>query len=74
MDIELGLNLYMKPRGSLSLFVVLASLFSCSLSHSEHSFGQQTHSNHDDHIAFLGEKLAKEFEKLSPEESRRRLR
>jgi len=72
MEIELGLN--MKPRRSLSLFVVLASLFSCSVSHSEHSFGQQTHSNHDDHVAFLGEKLAKEFEKLSPQESRRRLR
>ena len=72
MEIELGLN--MKPRGSLSLFVVLALLVSCSLSHSEHSFGQRTHSNHDDHVAFLGEKLAKEFEKLSPQESRRRLR
>ena len=72
METELGLN--MKPCGSLSLFAVLVSLISCSLSHSEHSFGQQTHTNHDDHVAFLGEKLAKEFENLSPQESRRRLR
>ena len=72
MKIELGLN--MKLCRSLSLFVTFASLFSNSLSHSEHSFRQQTHSNHDDHVAFLGEKLAKEFEKLSPQESRRRLR
>ncbi|EDO42789.1 predicted protein [Nematostella vectensis] len=32
------------------------------------------HSAHDDHVAFLGEEMAKEFENLSPEEARRRLR
>lgn len=64
----------MKPRISLSLIAVLAFLVDCFVAHSEHNFGGHTHSNQDDHIAFLGEKLAKEFEKLSPQESRRRLR
>lgn len=64
----------MKPFCSLSLLVVLSFLIDCSLEHSEHSFDGRAHSNHEDHIAFLGEELAKEFEKLSPQESRRRLR
>lgn len=64
----------MKTFGSLSLLFVLGLLIKCSLAHSEHSFGGRSHSSHEDHVAFLGEKLAKEFDKLSPQESRRRLR
>ncbi|KAK3731137.1 hypothetical protein QZH41_018339, partial [Actinostola sp. cb2023] len=42
---------------------------------SQHEFlGGKIHSARDDHVAFLGEEMAKEFEHLTPEESKRRLR
>ena len=64
----------MKPQSSVFFIAVLIFLVDLSVEYSEHSFGGRTHSNQDDHIAFLGEKMAKEFDKLSPQESRRRLR
>jgi len=63
-----------RSLGSLSLLVLLSSVIDCSLAHSQHNFDGRAHSSHEDHVAFLGEELAKEFEKLSPQESRRRLR
>ncbi|XP_058940838.2 calumenin-A [Pocillopora verrucosa] len=64
----------MESQNSLFFIAVLVFLVDLSVEHSEHSFGGRTHSDEDDHIAFLGEKMAKEFDKLSPQESRRRLR
>lgn len=64
----------MESQNSLFFIAVLVFLVDLSVEHSEHSFGGRTHSDQDDHIAFLGEKMAKEFDKLSPQESRRRLR
>lgn len=56
------------------VYISLSFIIEFCLAHSEHNFDGRAHSNHEDHIAFLGEELAKEFEKLSPQEARRRLR
>ena len=64
----------MKEMSWLSFFLFLPSLIGFCSAHSQHSFDDRAHSSHEDHIAFLGEELAKEFEKLSPQEARRRLR
>ncbi|CAH3132502.1 unnamed protein product [Porites lobata] len=58
----------------LVALVLLLLLTEFSLAHSEHHYDGRAHSSHEDHIAFLGEELAKEFEKLTPKESRRRLK
>ena len=58
----------------LVALVLLLLLTEFSLAHYEHQYDGRAHSSHEDHIAFLGEELAKEFEKLTPKESRRRLR
>lgn len=63
-----------KSISSFCLFAFVALLIELSWAHSQHSFDSRAHSSHEDHIAFLGEELAKDFEKLTPQESRRRLR
>lgn len=56
------------------VYIFLSLIIEFCFAHSEHNFDGRAHSDHEDHIAFLGEELAKEFEKLSPQEARRRLR
>jgi hypothetical protein len=52
--------------------VILASF--CRGSSDREFGGGKKHSFHDDHVAFLGDEMAKEFETLTPEEAKRRLR
>lgn len=55
--------------------VVLSCLIVYCNCNSQHEFlNGKMHSARDDHIAFLGEEMAKEFEHLTPEEAKRRLR
>ena len=54
------------------------SFLTCVLAHdgssTHHSEYVEHHSLHDDQIALLGKEMAEEFDKLTPEEARRRLR
>ena len=59
----------------LSVEVLCIFIFTVTTNaHSSHNFHGTSHSSNADHIAFLGRELAGEFDKLTPEESRRRLR
>lgn len=57
------------------LLLVVCYILPYSSASSQHEFLHgKMHNAHDDHVAFLGEEMAKEFEHLTPEESKRRLR
>ena len=71
------IRIMFKIIANIKIFGELFCLFSfivLTKQHSSHNFHGTAHSSHDDHIAFLGKEMAKEFDKLTPQESRRRLR
>lgn len=62
---------------AVKFMVIILTFFTTQYNYcisSHDSYHGKMHTVHDDHVAFLGHEMAKEFEKLTPEESKRRLR